>query len=72
MADGGSSGTTLLFQWREAAGARAQMTLDVGLADPEARTSNARFIIGGSVAYGLNAATADLPLDMVFTSGIGG
>ena len=71
-ADGGDSGTSLLFQWREGMGARTNLVLDAGLADPDARGANARFIIGGSGVLRINAATADLPLDMVVTGGIGG
>lgn len=72
VADAGSSGTSLLFQWREGFSEKSHLTLDAGLADPNARGANALFLIGGSVAYQIRRSTEALPFDMVLTGGIGG
>lgn len=71
-ADARSSGTSLLFQWREGVTESSHLTLDAGLADPNARGANARFLIGGAYASRVRSANESLPLDMVFTTGIGG
>lgn len=70
VADGDNgAGTSLVFQWREGLSARAQFSLDVGLADPDG--GDARFLIGGGYGYQLNRAEAnpELPLDLLFTAG---
>jgi hypothetical protein len=69
VADAGSSGTSVLFQWRETLGTRSQISFDAGLADPEA--NDASLQIFGGVGYALQLATADaeLPLDFLFTAG---
>jgi hypothetical protein len=72
ITNAGASGTALLFQWREGFSDASHLTLDAGLADPDAQGANALFIIGGSVAYRARKSTGDLPLDMVVTTGIGG
>jgi len=72
LADGGASGTSLLFQWREGFSEKSHLTLDAGLADPDARGANALFLIGGSVGYKVRSSTVELPFDMLVTTGIGG
>jgi len=72
VADGGKSGTLLLFQWREGLDSRTHLQADAGLADPEVRGGDARFVIGGAAIRRLNAASEEMPLDLVGTLGIGG
>jgi hypothetical protein len=69
-ADGGKAGTTLLFQWREAAGPRWQLGVDAGLADPDGSTST-RLVLGGHAAWQLTRASADFPFDVALTGGLG-
>ena len=71
-ANGGDAGTTLVFQWRERTNEGSQLQLDAGLADPRPRSANGRLIIGGSYGRRLNSATDDFPLDLMFTTGVGG
>jgi hypothetical protein len=72
VADASRAGTTFVFQWREFFTARSHLQLDAGLANPARPSDDTRFVIGGGYAYRVNSATADLPLDMVFTVGLGG
>lgn len=69
-ADGGRAGTTLLFQWREAASARWQLGVDAGLADPDGNTLT-RLVLGAHAARQLARATADFPFDVALTGGVG-
>jgi hypothetical protein len=69
VADAGNAGTTLLFQWREDAGAKNQLSLDVGLADPNEPRANALVFLGGQFARQLATSGADMPLDFLFTFG---
>lgn len=71
LADGGSLGTALVFQWREGASAGNQLSLDAGFADPEANGANNVFFIGGQFAHLLPNRRADLPLDFLLTAGAG-
>jgi hypothetical protein len=68
LADGGDAGTSLLFQWREGFGVGTEFNVDVGFADPD--FGDSRFILGGGLARRLNAATPDVPLDLVLTAGL--
>jgi hypothetical protein len=67
IADAGVAGTTLLFQWREEAGPRNQLSLDVGLADPQ--YGNVLVLLGGQFARQLATSGPDMPLDFLFTFG---
>ncbi len=69
-ADGGRAGTTLLFQWREAAGPRWQLGVDAGLSDPDGNAST-RLVLGVHAARQLARATVDFPFDVALTGGIG-
>ena len=72
LADGGGSGTALIFQWREGLGnAKLQFTMDAGFADPDAAGAETRLIIGGGLGYQLTRATDDMPFDIVLAGGIG-
>ncbi|MGQ0645957.1 MAG: hypothetical protein ACT4P7_00210 [Gemmatimonadaceae bacterium] len=70
VADAGRSGTTLLAQWREAAGALTQFTVEAGLISPEDGGGNL-LLVGGQFAYQWNRSTSDVPLDLLFTAGAG-
>jgi hypothetical protein len=72
VADAGSAGTSVVFQWREGIAPRTQFSLDVGLADPDGRNSNNFFLLGGQYAYQLSESRADLPLDFLLTAGLYG
>src|SRR5262245_8192035 len=72
FASGDRTGTSLIFQWRESAGDNTHLQLDAGLTDAEGPGAGTRFIIGGGLAYRAFSASNDMPLDMVFTGGIGG
>ncbi len=68
--DGG--GTGLVFQWREGLGnPRAQFTLDVGIADPDADGADSRFMLGAGFGYQLTREREDMPFDMVLTGNVG-
>lgn len=69
-ADAGRSGTSLVFQWREAVAPRWQVGVDAGLADPDGNTST-RLVLGGHVAREIARATTDFPFDVVLTGGLG-
>ncbi|MEP7346222.1 MAG: hypothetical protein ABI877_13190 [Gemmatimonadaceae bacterium] len=60
----------LLFQWREGISPRLQFSLDAGLADAEARTSDNQVIVGGALAYELAKESPDVPLDFLLTGGL--
>ena len=72
IADGGNAGTAFIFQWREGASARDQLSLDVGVADPNCRGCDNKFLIGGQFAHQLTTANAQMPFDMLFTVGANG
>lgn len=70
VAHAGRAGTSLVFQWREEYGARQQLSLDLGIADPSRRRADLVVIIGGQYAAQLTRATGDdLPLDFLITAG---
>lgn len=71
IADAGNAGTSVLFQWREGFGSRSQFSMDVGLGDPDGRGLDNVFFIGGQYAYQIARASADVPLDFLFTAGAG-
>ncbi len=71
IADAGNAGTSALFQWREGFGLKSQFSLDVGLADPEARGLDNVLFLGGQYAYQLAKSSADVPLDFLLTAGAG-
>ena len=70
---GGSDvyGTTGIAQWREGIGPDTHLEFEIGFADPGG-AGNTGFIIGGGLGQRMMCATADLPLDMVFTGGLYG
>lgn len=73
FADGGRAGTSLLFQWREGLDqSKVQLSMDIGLADPDALGADTRFLIAGGVGYQAYRATSEIPFDVVLTGGIGG
>lgn len=69
VADAGDAGTSLVFQWREGIGARTQLSLDIGFADPEGR-SDGKLLLGGAFAGALTESTAEMPLDFLATVGV--
>ncbi|MDP1860833.1 MAG: hypothetical protein Q8K82_19315 [Gemmatimonadaceae bacterium] len=71
FADAGGAGTSLLFQWRERAGTRSQLSADFGIADPEGRGRDNVLFLGGQYAYELSRSNRDVPLDFLFTVGAG-
>ena len=70
VADAGRGGTTLLFQWREGAATRSQLSLDAGLVarDGDGELSLA---LAGNYGYQMHRASADVPLDLLLTLGVG-
>jgi hypothetical protein len=68
VAYGGDGGTDVFGQWREGLDATNQLELEGGFASP--RVGNARGLLGGSYAHQITTATADLPLDLLFTVGL--
>ena len=62
--------TPLVFQWREGTGPGTQLSLDLGLADPDVEGLDTFFMIGGQYARMLTQARADMPLDLLLTAGI--
>lgn len=66
----GGNGTAFVFQWREGLDLANQLSLDVGLADPDG-ASNTRVLVGGNYAHQLGRATRDQPLDLLLTAGLG-
>jgi hypothetical protein len=71
-ADGGLDLTPLVFQWREGISPRAQLSLDAGIADPDAPDADLFFVIGGQYARELARSRADMPLDLLLTAGLFG
>jgi hypothetical protein len=72
IADGGAAGTSFLFQWREGVSQRDQLSLDVGLADPDCTDCDNVFLVGGQYAHQLTTSTAQMPFDMLFTASLNG
>jgi hypothetical protein len=68
VAYGGDGGTDVFAQWREGLDATNQLELEGGFATP--RFGNARGLLGGSYAHQITTATAELPIDVLFTAGI--
>jgi hypothetical protein len=69
LADGGDFGTSFVAQWREGVGARTQLGLELGFADPDFG-DDSYLLIGGSFAYQMVRASADMPLDVLLASGL--
>lgn len=69
LADAGKSGTSFVFQWREQAGPKSQLSFDLGVADPGYRDSGAELLLGGQYAYQLARSSVDVPFDFLFTAG---
>lgn len=65
-----NNGTSALFQWREGISPTSQLSLDAGLADQDG-DDNTKLFVGGQYARELTRASADQPLDMLFTAGAG-
>lgn len=72
IADGGDAGTAFLFQWREGVTPRDQLSLDVGIADPNCTGCDNKLLVGGQFGHQLTTANAQMPFDMLFTAGVDG
>ncbi|MFL5575616.1 MAG: hypothetical protein ACJ79S_06590 [Gemmatimonadaceae bacterium] len=72
VADGGNAGTSFLFQWREGISPVNQLSLDVGLADPDCFGCDSEFLLGGQFAHQLARANAQMPFDFLLTAGLNG
>jgi hypothetical protein len=59
--------TSAVFQWREGWSPVSQLSLDIGVADPE--HGDVKLLLGGGYARQLNRASNDLPLDLFLTAG---
>ena len=68
----GDDVTPLVFQWREGTSPGTQLSLDLGLADPDNDALETFFMAGGQYARMLTQARADMPLDMLLTVGLFG
>jgi hypothetical protein len=66
----GSDITPLVFQWREHTAPGTQLSLDLGVADPDFPGSDLFFMVGGQYASVLTQSRADMPLDILFTAGL--
>jgi hypothetical protein len=66
----GSDITPLVFQWREGTAPGTQLSLDLGLADPDFEGADLFFMIGGQYARMITESRADMPLDLLFTGGL--
>jgi hypothetical protein len=64
--------TPLVFQWREGTSPGTQLSLDLGLADPDADALDTFFMVGGQYARMLTQARADMPLDILLATGLFG
>ena len=64
--------TPLVFQWREGTSPGTQLSLDLGLADPDADGLDTFFMVGGQYARMLTQARADMPLDILLATGLFG
>src|SRR5688500_13645263 len=68
----GDNVTPLVFQWREGTSPGTQLSLDLGLADPDADGLETFFMAGGQYARMLTQARADMPLYILLTVGLFG
>jgi hypothetical protein len=66
----GGTGTTALFQWREAWQPRRHWQLDAGLVDRKG-SDNLSLFVGGGIGQEIARARGDQPLDLLFTAGAG-
>jgi hypothetical protein len=66
----GGPGATAVFQWREGWTPSRHVQLDLGLADRTGRSSLLLFV-GGAVGQELTRATAEQPLDLLLSAGVG-
>lgn len=64
----GGGGTTMLFQWREGAGAGQHIGFDAGFADPR-NSSSMRFFVGAAGGRELLRSTTSQPVDVMLTAG---
>src|SRR5262245_24387907 len=69
VADAGTSGTSVVFQWREQIAPRTQISFDGGLADPHRSTEGVQIFGGAQYALQLATSSADVPLDFPFPAG---
>lgn len=69
VANSDGAGTSLVFQWREETGPRHQLSLDIGVTDPDASGADLVAFIGGQYAYQIAQSSAEVPLDFLFTAG---
>jgi len=65
------AGTSLVFQWRESTGARAQVSLDAGFADPRRPGFDNVLFAGGQFAFLVAESSREVPLDFLLTAGAG-
>ena len=65
----GDYGTSVVFQWREGWSSVSQLSLDVGILDPDSDDADVQLLLGGGFARQLTRASQDMPLDMLFTAG---
>lgn len=70
VADGDAMGTSLLVQWREGMSPRMQLGLDAGFGDPDAVGADSYFFLGGSLGYQLARSNAQMPVDIMLSTGI--
>jgi hypothetical protein len=68
----GDNVTPLVFQWREGTSPGTQLSLDLGLADPDNDALETFFMAGGQYARMLTQARPDMPLDLLLTVGLFG
>ncbi len=64
--------TPLVFQWREGTAPGTQLSLDLGLADPDVEGLDTFFMLGGQYARMITQARADMPLDILLAAGVFG
>lgn len=65
----GDSGTSVVFQWREGWSSVSQLSLDVGVLDPDGDNGDVKLLLGGGFARQLTRASQQMPLDLLFTAG---
>lgn len=65
----GDGGTSVVFQWREGWSSVSQLSLDVGLLDPDRAGDDVKLLFGGAFARQLTRSSQQMPLDMLFTAG---
>ncbi|MCU0649666.1 MAG: hypothetical protein MUF00_16875 [Gemmatimonadaceae bacterium] len=66
-----ASGTSALFQWREGLNRSSHIGLDLGLADRGGRNGGIGLFAAGNFGKQLTRASSDMPLDLLFTAGVG-